>query len=102
MERRAEAARLWREEQIAMLESLPTLTQKQADQLKALRLEHEFQQRAEREAQRRAGEEGEEEEEEDDEDVAGEGEGLVLGDGILNQLSSSPLEALRTHDFFEK
>ncbi|CAG0912478.1 unnamed protein product [Notodromas monacha] len=68
-ERRVEAARLWREEQIALLESLPSLNQRQEDQLKALRLEREFQRRAEEESRRRATvDEDEHEEDDDDED----------------------------------
>ena len=88
-ERRAEAARLWRDEQIAVLESLPTLTQKQEDQLKALRLEREFQRRAEMEAQRRAGgdeEEEEEEHEDEDEDEDEESEEEVEGGGPAEEM----------------
>ncbi|CAG0915142.1 unnamed protein product [Notodromas monacha] len=67
-ERRAEAARLWRDEQIALLELLPSLNQRQEDQLKALRLEREFQRRAEEESRRRATIDEDEHEDDDDDD----------------------------------
>lgn len=55
--RRREAARQWREQQIAELTNLGSArTQQQEEQLRALRLEKEFERRAEEE----------EEEEEDD------------------------------------
>ena len=40
-------ARLWRDQQIALLEGEPNRTPKQEEQLRTLRLEKEFQRRAE-------------------------------------------------------
>ncbi|XP_043275728.1 afadin isoform X7 [Venturia canescens] len=45
--RRREAARLWRDQQIAELSSLPQRTSQQEEQLRALQLERDFQKRAE-------------------------------------------------------
>lgn len=45
--RRREAARLWRDQQIAELSSLPHRTSQQEEQLRALQLERDFQKRAE-------------------------------------------------------
>lgn len=44
---RREAARQWRDRQIAELTSFPSRTQQQDEQLRALKLERDFQKRAE-------------------------------------------------------
>jgi len=49
--RRREAARAWRDQQIAELSALTNRTHQQDEQLRALRLEREFQRRAEEAAQ---------------------------------------------------
>ncbi|CAG0888922.1 unnamed protein product, partial [Darwinula stevensoni] len=60
--RRAEVARLWRDQQIAMLEGESNRTPKQEEQLRTLRLEKEFQRRAEEAAK------GDDEDNDDDDD----------------------------------
>lgn len=64
--RRKEAAKYWRDQQIHEMESFPNRTPVQDEQLRALKLEREFQRRAE-EMQRNT-EEGVEDEEEEEED----------------------------------
>lgn len=58
--RRREAARQWREQQISELSSLPSRTPQQEEQLRALKLERDFERRAE-EAKQEDEDEGEEE-----------------------------------------
>ncbi|XP_069688876.1 afadin isoform X3 [Periplaneta americana] len=62
-QRRREAARAWRDQQISELSSLPQRTPQQEEQLRALKLEREFQRRAEECARQEEDEEGEEEQE---------------------------------------
>lgn len=58
--RRREAARQWREQQINELSSIPNRTPQQEEQLRALKLERDFEKRAE-EARQEDEEEGEDE-----------------------------------------
>nr|XP_024215475.1 afadin isoform X1 [Halyomorpha halys] len=67
-ERRRDAARHWRDQQIAELSSLPQRNTAQEEQLRALKLEREFEKRAEEEL---------EEEDEEDQDAAERVQGLL-------------------------
>ncbi|XP_052123396.1 afadin [Frankliniella occidentalis] len=67
--RRREAARQWRDAQIAELSSMPSRSQQQEEQLRALRLEREFQRRAEEARQ--------DDEEEDDQESPERNQGLL-------------------------
>ncbi|CAG7837490.1 unnamed protein product [Allacma fusca] len=64
--RRKEMARFWRDQQIQELESLPNRNPSQDEQLRALRLEREFQRRAEEIRMEDDGEGDDDEEEEDE------------------------------------
>lgn len=64
--RRKEAAKYWRDQQIHEMETFPNRTPVQDEQLRALKLEREFQRRAEE--MQRSNEEGAEDEEDEEDD----------------------------------
>ncbi|KAB7505955.1 hypothetical protein Anas_00438 [Armadillidium nasatum] len=78
--RKREAARRWRDEQIATLENMGTKTPQEEERMNTLKLEREFQRRAE---ERLKGDEDEEEDEDEDDDIL-EGESIPKVERSIN------------------